>query len=151
MNEMSSSQKPNIEHNVFYLLKELTKVLRIFQKDEVFCENITFTQFCILDFVIKDNPLELSILHSLLSVEKSTTTRLVEPLVKEGLLEKIRSSRDSRAIQLRILEKGVTIHTEVWKCISGFILNVTGQIPDEKKGAVMDTLELFINAFKTCC
>ena len=55
------------------LLAELSQALRCCQQEAVFCENVTFTQFFILDVVESKRKIRLSDLHDILSVEKSTT------------------------------------------------------------------------------
>ena len=83
------------------LIAQTSKAARIFQQESVFCEGLTFNQFLILDQVAKARgELSLAQLHRYLEVEKSTTTRLVAPLVKRGLVEKRKSQRDARATVL---------------------------------------------------
>jgi len=62
----------------------LSRVLRCCCRDEAFCADVTFHQFLILDAVAKQKEISLADLHKLLSVEKSTTTRLVAPLIGKG-------------------------------------------------------------------
>ena len=89
------------------LIAEMSKTTRIFQQGSTFCEGITFTQFNILDQLAKaGGRLSLAELHGHLEVEKSTTTRLVAPLVKSGLVAKERSKTDSRATVLRMTREG---------------------------------------------
>jgi len=136
---------------LFAIIRKLITSLRIFQNETIFCEDVTFSQFSILNYVSKTGVLEMSQLHELLSVEKSTTTRQVEPLIKKGYLEKIRSIHDSRIVELHLTSKGKNIHGEVWKCISDFMLNMDNSIPDDKKGDVLSAIEIFINSIEKCC
>ncbi len=144
-------KKPGKQREIFHLVKELGKVLRSFQNESVLCEGITFNQFCILDHVAERGHLELSELHRLLSVEKSTTTRLIDPLIKGMLLNRERSPHDSRAVELTLTGKGREVHKTVWGCISGFIDNVIRDIPGEKQRDVMNGLKIFINSVNHSC
>lgn len=137
--------------DLFAIIRKLITSLRIFQNETIFCEDVTFSQFSILNYVSKTGVLEMSKLHELLSVEKSTTTRQVEPLIKKGYLEKIRSIHDSRIIELHITPEGKKIHYEVWNCISDFLVNMDQSIPDDKKGEVLSAIEIFINSIENCC
>ncbi len=139
------------DRTLFYLIKELGKSLRMYQQEGVFCEGVTFNQFSILDLVAEKESLRLSDLHKLLSVEKSTTTRLVDPIVKQGLLERTNSEQDSRAIDLKITKAGKEVHQKVWQCISEFMDGVMDQIPEGKKEDVINALRLFIRALNNCC
>lgn len=137
--------------DLFATIRKLITSLRIFQNETIFCEDVTFSQFSILNYVSKTGVLEMSELHELLSVEKSTTTRQVEPLIKKGYLEKIRSIHDSRIVELHITSEGKKIHHEVWNCISDFLVNMDQSIPDDKKGEVLGAIEIFINSIENCC
>lgn len=137
--------------DLFTVIRKLITSLRIFQNETIFCEDVTFSQFSILNYVSKNGVLGMSQLHELLSVEKSTTTRLVEPLIKKGYLEKNRSIHDSRIVELHLTPEGKKIHQEVWKCISDFMVSMDQSIPDDKKGEVLGAIEIFINSIEKCC
>lgn len=147
---MSQIQSSN-ERDAFILIRELAKALRIFQEGAVFCEDLTFTQFVILDHVVGEGRLPLSDLHALLTVEKSTTTRLVQPLVNQDLLIKERSTPDSRVVELVVTDSGKVVHEKVWDCISEFVGQLERQIPADEKKALIDSLKLFSNSLLTCC
>jgi DNA-binding MarR family transcriptional regulator len=137
---------------VFHFLQDLGKVMRIFQSETVLCEGVTFAQFCILDHVaIRGGRLELSELHGLLSVEKSTTTRMVSPLIKRGLVRKEKSGHDSRAIDLTLTTKGKETHKKVWECVQGFIDDVLQRIPGDRRKIILESLGVFIKSINNCC
>jgi DNA-binding MarR family transcriptional regulator len=143
--------KNNYDTQLFETIRRLVTSLRIFQNESAFCEDITFSQFSILNFVSKTGMLEMSELHTLLSVEKSTTTRLVEPLIKKGYLDKKRSGSDSRIIELYITGDGKKIHRKVWKCISDFMISMENSIPSGKKSEMLLALDIFIKSIEVCC
>jgi len=147
---MAGRQKHDIE-SVFTILKELGKVLRIFHDEVVLCDRVTFIQFCILDYVAARGRLEMSELHDLLSVEKSTTTRMVNPLVSRGLLVKAASTKDSRSIDLVLTAKGGNTHRKVWQCISGHIESFLNAMPADRQDKVIDSIGVFIQSVRTCC
>src|SRR4030042_5890002 len=92
----------------------LSQGTRCCRQDEAFCEGVTFHQFMILDAVAKHKELNMADLHKHLSVEKSTTTRLVHPLIQKKLLKRETASHDSRAAKLTLTKKGEDIHSKVW-------------------------------------
>lgn len=137
---------------IFHLLQDMGKVMRFFQSEAVLCEGVTFAQFCILDHLAaRGGRMELSELHGLLSVEKSTTTRMVGPLVKRGLVVRKKSGHDSRAIELALTAKGREVHEKVWGCVSGFIDCVLQRIPGGRRNTVLESLGIFIRSIRQCC
>ena len=133
------------------LLSDLARSLRCCQQEAVFCENVTFTQFFILDKVSEKGQLRLSELHDILSVEKSTTTRLVDPLVKQGMLLRKKADHDSRAVNLILTEKGRDVQRRVWDCLSGFIDSLEQRIPGPRRREVYEAVKIFLDAMKNAC
>jgi DNA-binding MarR family transcriptional regulator len=135
----------------------LAQVTRCCRQDEAFCEGVTFHQFMILDAVAKHKELNMSDLHKHLSVEKSTTTRLISPLIQKKLLKRETASHDSRAVKLTLTKKGEDVHKEVWSCITDFFRKVMCNIPEKKADIVLESVKTFIVAIKnyarecSCC
>jgi len=135
----------------------LSQVLRCCCRDEAFCEGVTFHQFMILDAVAKEKELHMADLHKLLSVEKSTTTRLVNPLIKKGLIRRDTADHDSRAAKLTLTSKGRETHKKVLVCLANFFQRVLGNIPAKKRAYVLKSVNIFVNAIKNsangcgCC
>ena len=147
-----------IDENDFELMNVfsgLSQVMRCCCRDEAFCEGVTFHQFMILDAAAKVQELNMADLHQILSVQKSTTTRLVNPLIKKGLLLRDKATHDSRAVKLTLTKEGIDTHKRVYLCLMDFYKKVTNNIPEEKKTEVLECVNIFINAIKkssnTCC
>ena len=117
-------------------------------RDEAFCEGVTFHQFMILDAAAKVKELNMSDLHQILSIQKSTTTRLVNPLIKKGLLRRDKADHDSRAVKLTLTKEGIETHKRVYLCLMDFYQKVTNNIPKKKKAEVLECVNIFINAIK---
>ncbi len=140
--------------DVFIGLAQATRCCR---QDTAFCGGVTFHQFVILDAVAKNKELKISDLHSLLAVEKSTTTRLLNPLLAKGLLSKERSISDSRAFVLTLTKNGRETHRRVQACLEDFFSKVSGNLPANKQEIILQAVQIFINAIKqasgtfNCC
>ncbi len=139
------------------LLIGLSQATRCCRQDTAFCEGVTFHQFIILDAVFKIKELPISDLHGILCVEKSTTTRLVNPLLQKGLLSRQRSGQDSRAFVLTLTKEGRTVHQKVRLCLEDFFNKITINLPAGKTDAIMDAVKTFLSAVKNaagicdCC
>lgn len=142
---------PYTNREMFSLLSDLSRAVRCCQLEAVFCEELTFSQFFILDLVAEGGKLRLSELHKTLSVDKSTTTRLVSPLVKQGLVRREKSHQDSRAITLALTKEGESVRKRVWACISRFVDVIQTGIPEEKQAAVYEGVKIFLHAMRNAC
>jgi DNA-binding MarR family transcriptional regulator len=137
-------------------LSGLSQVLRCCCRDQAFCEGVTFHQYMILDAVAKEKELHMADLHKILSVEKSTTTRLVNPLIKKGLVRRDTAAHDSRAVNLTLTKEGEETHKKVLTCLTDFFQRMLSNIPAKKRTVVFDSVKLFITAIKnsangSCC
>ena len=142
---------PHSNREMFSLLSDLSRAIRCCQQEAVFCENLTFSQFFILDLVAEKGELRLSELHSILSVEKSTTTRLVSPLVKQGFVHRKKSHQNSRAVTLALTKEGESVRKRVWACISRFVDVIQTGIPKEKQAEVYEGVRIFLHAMRHAC
>lgn len=133
------------------LIAELSRVGRVFQRAEGFCLGLTFGQFHILDLIDRAGELPMARLHDLLDVEKSTTTRLIAPLVRDGLVIKAKSSQDSRAVVLTLTEPGRETLGQVWECIGAVLDNVTRAIPETERDQVLKSVQTFFSALRMVC
>jgi DNA-binding MarR family transcriptional regulator len=141
----------NLEKNyreIFDIIMGLSREIRCCSRDEAICQNVTFHQFVILDAVVKKKGLDLADLHKILSVEKSTTTRLVNPLLLKGLLKRDRAEHDSRAVRLTLTEEGKETHRKVWICLGGFFESITRHIPEGRQEEIMEAVKVFTAAMR---
>jgi len=139
------------EREVYVLLRELFKAVRFFQQDAVFCEGITLQQFNILDRINEAGFLEMSDLHELLGVEKSTTTRLIAPLLKNGLAIQTPSPRDARALRLSLTNQGQKARGEYWECLRAFLSRLNQALPAGDRAGLLSLLENLSSVLPACC
>lgn len=110
---------------------ELGKALRMCRQSDVFCCDVTFSQFIILDAVSRKGTLIMTGLGEILSVDKSTVTRLIAPLVKRNLIVLEKGDRDSRQVILRIPEKGMKKYLELMQAGVPVLLKIySGRTPE---------------------
>jgi DNA-binding MarR family transcriptional regulator len=133
---------------LFEIIMSLAREIRCCSRDEAICGGVTFHQFVILDAVAKNKGLDLADLHKILAVEKSTTTRLVNPLLQKGLLKRDKAEHDFRAAKLTLTEEGRETHRKVWLCLMGFFENITRNIPEERQEAILDAVKTFTTAMR---
>lgn len=133
------------------LISRISAGVRACQQEPVFCENITFTQFHILDQIISEEVLRLSELHERLGVEKSTTTRLVEPLIRRELVEKSKCGNDSRCVILKPTEEGKKLQTTIWQCLRGFFGSIEERLPESNRNQIYDSVRTFLDALQGSC
>lgn len=142
---------------LLFLLAELSRAVRFCRQDAVFCEGVSFTQFLILDAIAEGKGVTMTDLNTILSIEKSTGTRLVKPLIDKNLVERKQSDKDRRAVLLELTQEGIATHRRVWDCFIGFAETIKKEIPEDKSEQVRNALRIFARAVRTassactCC
>ncbi len=133
----------------------LARALRCCQQETAFCENLTFTQFFILETVGEQQPLRLSELHEILGVDKSTTTRLVNPLAERKLVAREKPETDGRVVILKLTSEGQKMRARIWSCVAGYFNAIEAQIPEEQRASIYAAIRLFsdalVKAGPGCC
>jgi DNA-binding MarR family transcriptional regulator len=135
----------------FDLISEMTRALRCCQQDQVFCANLSFVQFSVLNALAEKGEMKLADLHQFLAVEKSTTTRLVDPLARQGLIRREKSAQDSRAQILKLTPQGRVVHGKIWECLLVFIGKIQEGLPRSKRRAIHEGIQIFLKALKNAC
>jgi len=128
---------------ILTLISDLCQVVRCCRQDSAFCADVTFNQFLVIDAVYQQGSLKISDIHRELAVDKSTTSRVVHPLVRKKLVKREKSSHDGRSINLSLTEKGKETHKRVWQCISDMLQAIKEEIPEEKRSHTYQAVGLF--------
>jgi DNA-binding MarR family transcriptional regulator len=142
---------PKSHQEVFTLIGELLRALRCCQQEESFCLDLTLSQFFILHSIAGKGTIHLAELHGLLSVEKSTTTRMVGPLLRRGLVVQERAEHDSRAASLKLTPRGEEAYRTVWGCLAEFIDKIQNQIPRGERKKAVEGTQVFLKALQDAC
>jgi len=142
----------SISHReIFSLIGELPRTLRCCQQEESFCLDLTLSQFFILHSIAGKGKIQLAELHDILAVEKSTTTRMVSPLIRRGLIVQERTDHDSRALNLRLTPRGEEIYQRIWVCFAEFLDTIQRGIPAAERRKIYAATQTFLNAVQDAC
>ena len=136
------------DKEILSIIGELTKAVRCCRQDGICCEDISFTQFTILDTIAGCRTLDMSMLSEVLAVDKSTTTRLVAPLLMRNLVVKEKSRKDLRMVILKLTKEGRTAHERIYQCLVSFVRAIQAEIPDDKKETSIEGIRIFLNALQ---
>jgi DNA-binding MarR family transcriptional regulator len=142
---------PQSYQEVFSLIGEFSRALRCCQQEETFCLDLTLSQFFILHSIAGKGIIQLAELHDILSVEKSTTTRMVSPLIRRGLVIQEKSEQDSRASNLRLTPQGQETYEKIWICLAEFLDTIQKGIPAGERKKVYGATRAFLNAVQGAC
>ncbi|MDD2969766.1 MAG: MarR family transcriptional regulator [Lachnospiraceae bacterium] len=111
------------------------------------CEPVTLSQCHALVEIGRNDSLSLKQLSEILLLDASTTSRVVDQLVKKGYVLRTSSKTDRRGIEITLTNQGNEYYTSIESEMNQLFLNRFKKIPAESREIVMESIELLIAAF----
>jgi DNA-binding MarR family transcriptional regulator len=100
---------PDLDRDAYALQAAVADLVRVYQfrdRDRICCHDISVTQCHALEALVEHGPMRLSDLTERLFLDKSTTSRVVQTLVKKGYVEGRPDATDGRATALHPTTRG---------------------------------------------
>src|SRR4029078_13681732 len=91
---------------IYQALSELAPRYQFRSRDEVCCYGLTVSQCYAMEALAESGKMPSSDLSTKLGLDLSSTTRLVDQLVKKKLVSRSRSAEDARIREVQITEAG---------------------------------------------
>jgi DNA-binding MarR family transcriptional regulator len=113
------------------------------------CSGTTIIQCTVLTELGRSGPVTLATLSRCIGFDKSWTSRAVESLVQEGLVEKVSSREDRRTVRLSLSPAGVERLTALNQTLNALAEQAFEYIPAEQHATVRISLELLHQALLT--
>jgi len=135
------------------LLRNLVKSLGILEKNKEFCCGITYTQYCTLIEIGRAKQIFLKILAEKLNLDKSTTSRTVDNLVKLEYVKLETFVENRKFIKIILTDKGVDLFNKIEKGSEKYYKNIIRLIPEDKRFQVIESIEYLLDALDKvkCC
>lgn len=132
------------------LLREVARLHTQLQRNCVaYCGGTTTTQCTVLTELGRSGPVTLATLSRRIGFDKSWTSRAVENLVQEGLVEKVASTQDRRTVQLSLSPAGEARLADLNQTLNSLADRTFEHIPSAQHDSVRTALELLQQALLT--
>lgn len=92
---------------------DLVRVYQFRDRDRICCYDVSVTQCYALEMLAETGPLRSQQLADRLMLDKSTTTRVVDALVRKGYVERRADAEDARALALTITATGRALYGKI--------------------------------------
>ena len=137
------------------LVGELFRKLNLLNRDQKVCYGITLSQCCAIETLEQRGLLPMNELSQCQGVTLSTMTRVVDVLVRDGVVRRESSPEDRRKVCIELTEEGKDLAQNLKKCTEAYTKEILDQIPASKQGQVVESVELLIKAIESvnpkCC
>lgn len=121
MQPMPASKQPDVDvaslrSDAEALHAAMTHLVRLYQfrdRDKICCHDVSITQCNALEILVERGPSRSQALTAALMLDKSTTTRVVDALVKKGYVERRPDPDDARALALTVTPAGRALYERI--------------------------------------
>jgi len=144
MSQGGDSLQGELSDLIFGFVREF----RLLEKEEISCYGLTVPQQSVVQELAKADTLTMNELSERMSVASSTMTRIVDNLVRDGIIERIGDDRDRRIVMVRLTDHGRELAKNVAVYIETCINTLLAQIPLEKQKEVLNAFKLLLDSLK---
>ena len=134
------------------LCSSLVRKLRFLERSELACCGIPMSQAMVLQ-TLAGTPggLRMGAVATALGVTQSTATRLVEPLVEQGRVERVRAPDDGRSVLVRLTGEGRAAAAGLERQSRRWSAELLDRIPPARRPQVIEALRAVTDAVSECC
>ncbi|MCP4219726.1 MAG: MarR family transcriptional regulator [bacterium] len=146
-----TNKNEELNKRFFSILGQAFRKLTVLNKEQKTCYGLTIQQCATIETLGRKELLSMNDLSGQLGVSISTMTRVVDVLVRDGILERTNKPGDRRKVCISLTEKGEEMQKKLENCSLDLALKVLDSIPEEKRESVVEALELVNDAIGTVC
>lgn len=137
------------------LTKELLRKYQLRDRNEITCGGVSISQCYALDLLGEHGEMTMLALAHKMFLDKSTTSRIVDPLVKRQLIARRFDPADRRIILVALTAAGSKLLAEIRDCQVTSQRQILERIPAAQRQQLIESLQLLSQAvhdwLATCC
>jgi len=106
---ITESKQASLDRDAVALQQAVADLVRVYQfrdRDRICCHDVSVTQCYALETLVGHGAMRLSTLAERLFLDKSTTSRVVNTLVRKGYVEQRADATDGRAMLISVTRQG---------------------------------------------
>ena len=137
------------------MVQHLVRVMQLFERDQIKPYGFTTSQCYVLIELKKSNQLTMNELSDKMNANTSTMTRIINNLVRDGFIERLRDEGDRRIVIIKLTKEGIEVASKLELSIIDYYRKIVANLPSRQIEDVLKAVSLLIDAFdKTnpnCC
>lgn len=126
------------------MLPSLVRSFRVLDPSNAAGMDITLNQFLLLLILSRKENYMMSELAHEMGTSSGNMTAMIDRMVQSGLVERGRSPKDRRVVQVWISPEGEDLANRIRRSTEAGIRRLIRRIPDDQKQAFFDTLSVII-------
>ncbi|OGP83369.1 MAG: hypothetical protein A2Y95_00365 [Deltaproteobacteria bacterium RBG_13_65_10] len=132
---------PEPAESLAHAFLRLIRGFRLLERGAKCCEGVTLPQCTLLETLHHDGAQRLSSLARRLGVKNSTATRLVDTLVREGLITRAKETDDARVVRVALTTQGARLAEKLAATGAAFCALILDALPAKERERTLVTIE----------
>lgn len=135
------------------ILRDIVRNLGLLEKNKEFCCGITYAQYCAIIEIGRAKEIFFKDLSEKLKLDKSTTSRTVDNLVKLNYAQLDTYTENRRFIKITLTNEGQKLFESIENGATQYYKNILELIPEDKRDQLVESLEYLLSAISKvkCC
>jgi len=137
--------------DLYRALSVLARRYQFRSRDEVCCYGLTVSQCYALEVLAEQSSVAASGLSAALGLDLSSTTRLLDQLVRKKLVTRTRSAADGRVREIRITESGNRLISRIEEDFGRVLNTAVSDLPAAVRRSLPDVLRRLAGILNATC
>jgi DNA-binding MarR family transcriptional regulator len=145
----TASTSDALDRDATALQQAIADLVRVYQfrdRDRICCHDVSVTQCYALETLVESGPMRLSALAERLFLDKSTTSRVVNALVRKGYVEQRADATDGRATVISVTRQGQRLCTRITSDLVEQQKQLLEDLPPEVRAGVVQVIRRLAHA-----
>ena len=136
-----NKMKKKFSNHIGYFVQEVARKSALSLNEELKPLGITYSQFRVLNCILKKGPMSQKEILKFVSVTPATLTGTVDILEKKKLVYRKAESEDARTKIIYLTEQGTNIQKDAWSTVEKFEERTTGFLNKKERETVINALK----------
>lgn len=132
-------------------IRRLEIKMGLLNDSQMNCCKVTMAQCHAIVEIGRAGSISLAELAGILNLDSSTMSRTVNNLVNNGYVLRELDPKDRRYVTIELTESGKAVFKEIESGMEQKFSAILKRIPEDKRAQVIESLELLLEAFESCC
>jgi len=128
------------------LIGRLVRNLSLLERDQKICCGTTMSQCYTIETLAQKGTLPMNELSQHMGVTISTMTRVVDVLVRDGVVSRGSNPKDRRQVCIGLTDKGNDLARQLEGCSDEYSKQILNEVPPEHREGVLKSLRLIADA-----
>jgi DNA-binding MarR family transcriptional regulator len=138
-----------LDRDALALQQAVADLVRVYQfrdRDRICCHDVSVTQCYALETLVAQGPMRLNALADRLFLDKSTTSRVVNTLVRKGYVEQRADATDGRAMLINATRQGQRLCARITSDLVDQQKQLLGDLTPEIRAGVVQVIQRLAHA-----